>query len=206
MSSDQIRVLIADDQALFRGALATVLSLEADITVVAEVGDGAEVLDAARDARPDVAVVDIQMPGADGFAVTAMLREELPSCRVLVCTTFARPGYLSRAMAAGAAGFVVKDSPPEALIDAVRRVHLGLHVVDPTVAQESAVLGPNPLSAREIEVLCASQEHGTVADTAAAIHLSEGTIRNYLSAAIGKTGTRTRTEAYRVADERGWLH
>jgi two-component system response regulator DesR len=200
-----IRVLVADDQALVRGALAAMLGLESDIAVVAEVGSGDDVLPVARRTRPDVALIDVQMPGADGLTAAAALHAELPTCRVLICTTFGRPGYLARAMAAGAAGFIVKDAPPEQLVDAVRRVHAGLRVVDPTLAAESLTSGSSPLTGREHEVLVAAADGGTVADLSRRLHLSAGTVRNHLSAAIGKTGARTRAEAVRIAEDRGWL-
>ena len=200
-----IRLLLADDQALVRGALATLLGLETDLEVVAEVGRGDEVVAAARTARPDVALLDVEMPGLDGIAATAALRAALPSCRVLVVTTFGRPGYLRRALEAGASGFVVKDTPARQLADAVRRVHAGLRVVDPALAAESLAAGPSPLTSRETDVLRAARDGGTVADLAAALHLSEGTVRNHLSAAMGKTGARTRAEAVRLAAEAGWL-
>jgi two-component system response regulator DesR len=200
-----IKLLLADDQALVRGALAALLSLEADLEVVAEVGRGDEVVDAARRTRPDVALVDVEMPGLDGISATAALRAALPACRVLVVTTFGRPGYLRRAMAAGASGFVVKDTPARQLADAVRRVASGLRVVDPGLAAETLASGDSPLTHRETDVLRAARDGGTVADVAAALSLSEGTVRNHLSAAIGKTGARTRAEAVRLADERGWL-
>jgi two-component system response regulator DesR len=200
-----IRVLLADDQAMVRGALATVLGLEPDIEVVAQVGAGDEVLPAAKESSPDVALLDVQMPGKDGLTAAAELHSALPACRIIVCTTFGRPGYLARAMAAGAAGFVVKDSPPEQLVDAVRRVSNGLRVVDPALAAESLATGPSPLTAREHDVLRAGSDGGTVADIARRLHLSEGTVRNHLSAAIGKTGARTRAEAVRLAEENGWL-
>ncbi|MGI6869823.1 response regulator transcription factor [Amycolatopsis sp. 3B14] len=200
-----IRVLLADDQAMVRGALATVLGLEPDIEVVGQVGSGDEVLAAAKETTPDVALLDVQMPGTDGLTAAAELHAALPSCRIIVCTTFGRPGYLARAMAAGAAGFVVKDSPPEQLVDAVRRVHNGLRVVDPALAAESLATGASPLTPREHEVLRAASDGGTVSDVARRLHLSEGTVRNHLSAAIGKTGARTRAEAVRLAEEHGWL-
>ncbi|MGH3672069.1 MAG: response regulator transcription factor [Pseudonocardiaceae bacterium] len=200
-----IRVLLADDQALVRGALAAMLGLEPDITVVAEVGSGDGVLPAARRTHPDVALLDVQMPGLDGLAAAAALRAELPACRVLICTTFGRPGYLARAMATGAAGFLVKDAPPEQLVDAVRRVHAGLRVVDPALAAESLTSGTSPLTGREHEVLVAAATGGTVAELARRLHLSAGTVRNHLSAAIGKTGARTRAEAVRIAENHGWL-
>lgn len=200
-----IRVLLADDQAMVRGALATVLGLEPDIEVVAQVGSGDEVLPAAKESAPDVALLDVQMPGKDGLTAAAELHAALPACRIIVCTTFGRPGYLARAMAAGAAGFVVKDAPPEQLVDAVRRVSGGLRVVDPALAAESLATGPSPLTAREHDVLRAASDGGTVADIAHRLRLSEGTVRNHLSAAIGKTGARTRAEAVRLAEQNGWL-
>jgi two-component system response regulator DesR len=200
-----IRVLVADDQALVRGALVALLSLEPDLEVVAEVGRGDEVVAAARDAGVDVALLDVEMPGLDGIAATEQLRQLCPRTRVLIVTTFGRPGYLRRALAAGAAGFVVKDTPARQLADAVRRVHAGLRVVDPGLAAESLATGESPLTARESEVLRAARDGGTAADIARQLHLSEGTVRNHLSAAIGKTGARTRAEAVRVADEHGWL-
>jgi two-component system response regulator DesR len=200
-----IKVLLADDQALVRGAFAAMLGLEPDIEVVAEVSAGDEVVPAARRTTPDVALLDVQMPGKDGLSAAAELREALPACRVIVCTTFGRPGYLARAMAAGAAGFVVKDATPEQLVDAVRRVHAGLRVVDPALAAESLATGQSPLTDRERDVLAVAREGGTVSDLARALHLSEGTVRNHLSAAIGKTGARTRAEAVKVAEDSGWL-
>ncbi|MGZ4611995.1 MAG: response regulator [Kineosporiaceae bacterium] len=200
-----IRLLLADDQALVRGALATLLGLEPDLEVVAEVGRGDEVVPAARESLPDVALLDVEMPGLDGIAATRALHAAVPACKVLVVTTFGRPGYLRRALEAGASGFVVKDTPARQLADAVRRVHAGLRVVDPALAAESLAAGSSPLTARETEVLRAARDGGTVADLAAALHLSEGTVRNHLSSAIGKTGARTRAEAVRLADETGWL-
>ncbi|MGI5131847.1 response regulator [Pseudonocardia sp. CA-107938] len=200
-----IRVLLADDQAMVRGALAAMLGLESDIEIVAQVGTGSAVVPAARAARPDVALLDVQMPDGDGLTAAQELRAALPGCRVVVLTTFGRPGYLARAMRAGASGFVVKDAPPEQLADAVRRVHAGLRVVDPALAAESLSSGTSPLTPREHDVLVAATDGATVADIAATLHLSEGTVRNHLSNAIGKTGARTRAEAVRLADERGWL-
>ena len=200
-----IRLLLADDQALVRGALAALLDLEPDLTVVAEVGRGDEVVDAAVQNDVDVALLDVEMPGLDGIAATAALRRKLPTCRVLIVTTFGRPGYLRRALEAGASGFVVKDTPARQLADAVRKVHSGLRAVDPALAEESLVAGASPLSTREAEVLRAARDGGTVADLARELHLAEGTVRNHLSAAIGKTGARTRAEAVRLAEEHGWL-
>jgi len=185
--------------------MASLLGLESDLEVVAEVGRGDEVVAAARSARPDVALLDVEMPGLDGIGATRALRAAMPGCKVLVVTTFGRPGYLRHALEAGASGFVVKDTPARQLADAVRRVHSGLRVVDPALAAESLAAGSSPLTARETDVLRAAQDGGTVADLAAALHLSEGTVRNHLSAAIGKTGARTRAEAVRLAEDAGWL-
>ena len=200
-----IRLLIADDQALVRGALAALLDLESDLEVVAEVSRGDEVIEAAKVSKPDVALLDVEMPGLDGIEAAAALRSAVPGVRVLMVTTFGRPGYLRRAMEAGAAGFVVKDTPATQLADAVRRVHQGLRVVDPSLAAETLVAGTSPLTGRESDVLRAAREGGTVADIAKELHLSEGTVRNHLSAAIGKIGARTRAEAARIALDNGWL-
>nr|WP_198426120.1 response regulator transcription factor [Microbacterium ureisolvens] len=198
-------MLIADDQALVRGALSALLGLESDIEVVAEVGRGDEVVDAALAARPDVAMLDIEMPGMDGMTAASALRAALPDCRVLIVTTFGRPGYLKRAMQAGASGFVVKDTPATQLADAVRRVAQGLRVVDPALAADSLAQGDSPLTERETDVLSAAQTGGSIADIARILHLSEGTVRNHLSSAIGKTGGRNRADAARLAEENGWL-
>ena len=200
-----IRLLIADDQALVRGALAALLDLEPDLEVVSEVGRGDEVIAAAQASKPDVALLDVEMPGLDGIEAVAALRAAVPGVRILMVTTFGRPGYLRRAMEAGAAGFVVKDTPAAQLADAIRRVHQGLRVVDPSLAAETLVAGTSPLTARESDVLRAARDGGTVADIAKELHLSEGTVRNHLSAAIGKTGARTRAEAARIAVDNGWL-
>ncbi|MDT0142607.1 response regulator transcription factor [Microbacterium sp. PRC9] len=200
-----IRLLIADDQALVRGALSALLGLEPDIEVVAEVGRGDEVVAAARASHPDVAMLDIEMPGLDGIGAAAALRAALPGCHVLIVTTFGRPGYLKRAMQAGAAGFVVKDTPAAQLADAVRRVAQGLRVVDPVLAADSLAQGDSPLTERETDVLSAAQTGGSIADIARMLHLSEGTVRNHLSSAIGKTGGRNRADAARLAQENGWL-
>jgi two-component system, NarL family, response regulator DesR len=200
-----IRLLVADDQALVRSALAALLDLEDDFEVVAQVGRGDRVVAAALEHRPDVALLDIEMPGFDGLAAAAALTQELPGCRILILTTFGRPGYLRRAMEAGALGFVVKDAPAEQLADAVRRVAEGGRVVDPALAAATLAGGPSPLTGRERDVLVAARGGATVADIARVLFLSEGTVRNYLSAAIAKTGVRNRMEAIRVADDRGWL-
>ncbi len=200
-----IRLLLADDQALVRGALASLLGLESDMEVVAEVGRGDAILAAARESRPDVALVDVEMPGLDGIAATAALHEAMPEIRVLIVTTFGRPGFLRRALQAGASGFVVKDTPARQLAEAVRRVHAGLRVVDPPRAADSLAGGESPLTGRETEVLVAARQGGSVADIARQLNLSEGTVRNHLSSAIGKTMARNRADAVRIADEYGWL-
>ncbi|TQC44412.1 DNA-binding response regulator [Rhodococcus sp. WS4] len=200
-----IRLLLADDQALVRGALAALLDLEPDLTVVAEVGRGDEVVAAAHEHSPDVALLDVEMPGLDGIAAAAALRTAVPQTRVLIVTTFGRPGYLRKALQAGASGFVVKDTPARQLADAVRRVHAGLRVVDPTLAADSLVSGESPLTDRETDVLRAARDGAPVASIAAGLFLSAGTVRNHLSSAIGKTGASTRAEAVRVAESNGWL-
>ncbi|MDQ0238244.1 response regulator transcription factor [Arthrobacter bambusae] len=200
-----IRLVIADDQALVRGALAALLGLEPDIEVVAELGDGTGVAAAVVEHSADVAMLDVEMPGLDGISAAAAVRRAAPSCRVLMVTTFGRPGYLKRALQAGASGFVVKDTPARQLAEAVRRVHQGLRVVDPVLAAESLTAGDSPLTEREGEVLKAAYDGGTVADIAKSAMLSEGTVRNYLSAAMAKTGGRTRAEAVRIAEDNGWL-
>jgi len=200
-----IRLLLADDQALVRGAMAALLDMEPDLTVVAEVGRGDEVLTAVRDHAVDVALLDVEMPGQDGVAAARELHAAVPGCRVLMVTTFGRAGYLRQAMAAGASGFIVKDTPARQLADAVRRVHAGLRVVDPALAAQSLAHGDSPLTDREADVLRSARDGGTVADIARELHLSEGTVRNHLSAAIGKTGARTRAEAVRLAVDNGWL-
>ena len=200
-----IRILLADDQALVRGALAALLDLETDIEVVAQVGRGDEVVDAARSSRADVCLLDIEMPGLTGLEVAEHLRAELPDVRSLIVTTFGRPGYVRRALDAGAAGFLVKDTPARELAEAVRRVHAGLRVVDPDLATESLMSGPSPLTARESEILRLAIDGSPVAVIAARAHLSVGTVRNHLSAAIGKTGASTRAEAARLAQSSGWI-
>ena len=200
-----IRILLADDQALVRGALAALLDLEPDLDVVAQVGRGDEVVEAARASGAEVCLLDIEMPGLTGIEAAAAVREELPGVRTLIVTTFGRPGYVRRALDAGAAGFVVKDTPARQLADAVRRVHAGLRVIDPDLAAESLMDGPSPLTARERELLALALDGSAVAAIARSVHLSEGTVRNHLSAAIGKTGATTRAEAARIAQERGWL-
>jgi two-component system response regulator DesR len=200
-----IRILIAEDQAMVREAIAGLLDLEDDLEVVAQVGRGDEVLEAARASRPDVALLDIEMPGASGLEVLGRLAGQRPDCRILILTTFGRPGYLRRAMEGGAAGFLLKDAPIAELSSAIRRAMAGERIVDPGLAAAALSEGPSPLTRREQEVLLASREHATVAQVALALHLSAGTTRNHLSAIMGKLGAHSRIEALRIAEEKGWL-
>ncbi|MFD8999282.1 response regulator transcription factor [Streptomyces abikoensis] len=200
-----IRVLLAEDQSMVREALAALLGLEDDIEVVAQVARGDEVLDAARATALDVALLDIEMPGMTGLDAAALLRRELPALKVVILTTFGRPGYLRRAMESGADAFLVKDAPASQLADAVRRVLRGERVIDPTLAAAALAEGANPLTDRERAVLTASADGSTNAELARKLHLSHGTVRNYLSTAIQKTGARNRAEAVRIARDKGWL-
>jgi len=200
-----IRVLLAEDQELVRGAMAALLSLEPDIEVVAQVGRGDQVVPAALDSRPHVALLDIEMPGGDGITAAGQLRQQYPGCRVLILTTFGRPGYLRRAMAGGASGFMLKDAPAAELAVAIRRTMAGERVVDPQLAAQALTEGDSPLSGRETEVLAASADGASVAQVAKRLFLSEGTVRNHLSAAIQKLHAGNRAEAARIAEEKGWL-
>jgi two-component system response regulator DesR len=202
---NQIRVLLAEDQAMIREALAALLSFEDDIEVVAQVGRGDEVAASALASKPDVALLDIEMPGMDGLTAAATLRATLPGTRIVILTTFGRPGYMRRAMESGVSGFILKDSPADKLAETIRQVRDGKKVIDPELAAAALAEGASPLTPRERDVLAASQDGATIAEIAAALFLSEGTVRNYLSACIQKTGARNRTEALRVAEERGWL-
>jgi two-component system, NarL family, response regulator DesR len=200
-----IRILIAEDQGMVRGALAALLSLEPDLDVVAQVASGDEVLSAAQETRPDVALLDIEMPGMDGIEVAAALRRELPETVPLIVTTFGRPAYLRRAMEAGAAGFLVKDAPSERLANAIRRAATGERVIDPELAAATLADGESPFTPREREVLEASAGGAPISEIAERLYLSEGTVRNYLSSAIGKAAARNRIEAVRIAREKGWV-
>ena len=205
-----IRVLLADDQELIRTALATTIGLEDDLEVVGEAGTCAAAVEVAAATRPDVVLLDVQMPtgglvAEDGIDAIEPLLAAVPGARVLVVTTFGRPGYLRRALEAGAAGFMVKDAPIERLLEGIRRVHAGLRQVDPELAAASLSLGASPLTEREAQVLAASTGGATTAEIAAAVFLSEGTVRNYLSGAIGKLGARNRAEAIRTAVDNGWI-
>ncbi|WP_371776310.1 response regulator transcription factor [Streptomyces sp. NBC_01438] len=200
-----IRLLLAEDQSMVREALAALLGLEPDIEVVAQVARGDEVLAAAREHRVDVALLDIEMPGMTGIEAAAELHRELPGVKVVVVTTFGRPGYLRRAMESGADAFLVKDAPASQLAAAVRKVLAGERVIDPTLAAAALADGASPLTDREREVLRAAGDGSTNAEIAAVLHLSQGTVRNYLSTAIQKLAARNRAEAVRTAREKGWL-
>jgi two-component system response regulator DesR len=200
-----IRVLLAEDQDMVRGAIAALLSLEPDIQIVAQVDRGDTVLEQALEHRPDVALVDIEMPGRDGIDAAAELHRDFPECRVLILTTFGRPGLMRRAMAAGASGFMLKDARAEELAVAIRRTAAGERVVDPQLAAQALSEGESPLSPREAEVLAASSDGSSVIEVASRLHLSEGTVRNYLSAVIQKLNARNRADAARIARVKGWL-
>src|SRR5215469_8625772 len=190
---------------MIREALAALLSFEDDIEVIAQVGRGDEVVKAALAASADVALLDIEMPGMDGLSAAAALNRASPDTRIVILTTFGRPGYLRRAMESGVSAFIVKDSPADKLAQTIRRVMNGQRVIDPDLAAAALSAGASPLTPREADVLAASQDSATIAEIAAGLYLSEGTVRNYLSACIQKTGARNRTEALRLAQERGWL-
>lgn len=200
-----IRVMLAEDQAMVRGALGALLSLEDDIEIVAEVARGDAVVPAALEARPDVALLDIEMPGASGLDAAAELHAKLPSCKVIILTTFGRPGYLRRAMESGVVGFLVKDAPAAQLAGAIRRAVAGERVVDPALAMSALSEGGNPLTDREREVLAVASHGASIAEIADALALSEGTVRNYLSVAIQKLNAHNRVEAARIAEQKGWL-
>ncbi len=211
-----IRVMVIDDQAMIRGALAGLLDLETDIEVVAQAANGVEALDelarlsveeTAPRTRPpvDVAIIDVEMPRMDGITATEAIRTRFPSVRVLVVTTFGRPGYLQRALAAGASGFMVKDAPVEDLVDGVRTVAAGGRTIDQSLAIDALSAGASPLTARETDVLREVEGGGTIADIAHALTLSQGTVRNHVSSAMLKMDARTRAEAASLARSAGWL-
>ncbi len=201
----KIRILLAEDQAMVRGALTALLNLEDDIEVIAEVSQGDQVLQTAKKTKPDIALLDIEMPGSDGLSAARALHQNLPSCRIVILTTFGRSGYLRRAMESGALGFLLKDAPADQLAIAIRRVMAGERVVDPELALSALSDGDNPLTGRERDVLKASLDGASIADIAAQLYLSEGTVRNHISTAIQKLNAHNRMEAAHLARERGWL-
>jgi len=200
-----IRVLLAEDQTMLRGALAALLELEPDISVVAQAANGREAHRLARELAPDVVVTDIEMPQMTGLEFAAALKESDSKSRVIILTTFARPGYLRRALDAGARGYLLKERPASELAQAIRRVHAGLRAVDPALAAEAWGADEDPLSDRERHILQRAGDGRSSADIAAELHLSEGTVRNYLSEAIAKLGASNRIDAARVARAKGWL-
>ncbi|MGC4192842.1 MAG: response regulator transcription factor [Thermomicrobiales bacterium] len=200
-----IRILLAEDQAMVRGALATLLSLEPDLAVVAEVARGNEVMAAAQASRPDIALLDIEMPGQDGLTVAADLHAMMPGCRVMILTTFGRAGYLRRALEHGVVGFLLKDAPATELAEAIRRAMRGERVVDPNLALTALSEGANPLTDRERDVLRASRTGASIAEIADSLFLSQGTVRNHLSAAIQKLAAQNRIDAAHIAEGKGWL-
>jgi two-component system, NarL family, response regulator DesR len=200
-----ISVLLADDQTMFRSAVRRLLEWEGDIEVVAEVGHGDRIVEVALDVRPDVAVVDIEMPGQDGLSAAAELHEKLPDCKILIATTFGRPGYLDRALRSGALGFVLKDASVDSLATSIRKCAAGEKVIDPGLAALARRVGASPLTSGERQVLAAVASGGSVSEIADGLHLSEGTIRNRISGAIEKMYARNRVDAIRIARENGWL-
>jgi two-component system response regulator DesR len=200
-----IRILLAEDQKLVSSALARLLELEPGLTVVSQVGTGPEIVPAALRTRPDIAVLDIELPGCSGLDAAGELRRQLPACKIMMITMFARPGYLQRAVETGATGFMVKDRPVDELAAAIKQVVAGETVLDAALAAAAMRVGPSTLTQRERDVLTAGADGASVAAIAKAVHLSEKTVRNYLSAAIQKTGAQNRFEAAKTARHNGWL-
>lgn len=200
-----IRVLIAEDQAMIRGALAALLAIEPDIEVVAQVDRGDRVVEEALRVKPDIALLDIEMPGMDGITAAGELRGRLPACRVLILTVFGRPGYLRKAVDAGVSGFLLKDAPPDELASAIRRTAKGEKVIDSQLAHAALAEGSSPLTPRERDVLAMSVRGASVEEVARSLHLTNGTVRNHLSIAIQKLNAHNRIEAARIAEEKGWL-
>jgi len=205
ISPNKIRVIIAEDQTMLRGALAALLELEPDITVIAQAANGREAHRLTRELQPDVIVTDIEMPEMTGLEFAAALKDTPSKSRVIILTTFARPGYLRRALDAGARGYLLKERPASELAEAIRRVHTGLRAIDPALAAEAWGADEDPLSDRERQILQRAGDGRTSAEIAAELRLSEGTVRNYLSEAIAKLGAANRTDAARIARTRGWL-
>ena len=204
-AAKKIRVLLAEDQTMLRGALSSLLELEPDISVVAQAANGREAQRLARELQPDIVVTDIEMPQMTGLEFAASLKESDSKSRVIILTTFARPGYLRRALDAGARGYLLKERPASELAEAIRRVHAGLRAVDPALAAEAWGADEDPLSDRERQILQRAGDGRSSAEIAAELHLSEGTVRNYLSEAIAKLGAANRVDAARIARTRGWL-
>lgn len=204
-SPNPIRVVLAEDQGMVLGALAALLALEPDITVLARAANGKEALDAVKRLQPNVLITDIEMPIKTGLEVAAFLKDNHPAVRTIILTTFARPGYLRRALDAGARGYLLKDRPASELAEAVRRVHRGLRVIDPDLAAEAWSSEIDPLSDRERQILQRAGDGRSSSEIAADLHLSEGTVRNYLSEAIAKLNASNRTDAARIARAKGWL-
>jgi two-component system response regulator DesR len=200
-----IKVLLADDQTMFRSAVRRLLEWEGDIIVVAEVAEGDGIIETALAIRPDVAVVDVEMPGVDGLSAAAALHEQLPDLRILIATAFGRPGFLDRALKSGAAGFVLKDASIDALAASIRRCASGEKVIDPGLAAQARRVGPSPLTDGERQVLAAVASGASITEIARGLHLSEGTVRNRVSSAIDKMDARNRVDAIRIARENGWL-
>lgn len=201
----KIRILLAEDQAMVRGALTALLRLEKDLDVVAEVSEGSQVLPTALKFQPDVALLDIEMPGGNGLSAAEALHKNLPSCRIVILTTFGRSGYLRQAMESGAVGFLLKDAPADELAKAIRHVMAGERVVDPALALSALSDGDNPLTARERDILKASLDGTSIAEIATQFYLSEGTVRNHISTAIQKLNVHNRLEAAHLAREKGWI-
>lgn len=201
----KIRVMLAEDQTMLRGALAALLELETDIRVVGQASNGREAERLARELTPDVVVTDIEMPEVTGLEFAALLKESESKSKVIILTTFARPGYLRRALEAGARGYLLKDRPASELAEAIRRVHSGLRAVDPALAAEAWSADEDPLSDRERQILQRAGDGRSSAEIATELRLSEGTVRNYLSEAIAKLGAANRIDAARIARTRGWL-
>ena len=204
-STAKISVILAEDQTMLRGALSSLLELEPDITIVAQAANGREAQRLARELQPDIVVTDIEMPQMTGLEFAASLKESDSKARVIILTTFARPGYLRRALDAGARGYLLKERPASELAEAIRRVHAGLRAVDPALAAEAWGADEDPLSDRERQILQRAGDGRSSAEIAAELHLSEGTVRNYLSEAIAKLGAANRVDAARIARTRGWL-
>ncbi|MET9850560.1 DNA-binding response regulator [Streptomyces ossamyceticus] len=200
-----IRILLAEDMHMVRGALVALLALEGDLTVVAEVERGDRIVATALEHQPDVAIIDVDLPGLDGLSAAAQLAQQLPSCRTLILTSLGRPGTLRKALAAQVGGFLLKDAPPDRLADAVRDVAAGKRVIDPQLALAALDNGENPLTPRETEVLRLAADGAEAADIARLLFLSVGTVRNYLTTVVTKLNARNRVDAIRVARESGWL-